>query len=73
MPWILQGGKPVKVTRTTSRDTVIQRPVEVPDGSVSVVTEWVGDDPERAKQALRVERQKDNPRVTLVEALERVE
>lgn len=36
------------------------------------VLEWVGDDPERAVEALEVEQAKDKPRSTLVKQLEKL-
>jgi hypothetical protein len=43
---------------------------EVPDGTVEDVLDWVGDDRDRAQDALAAEQSKPTPRVTLVEALE---
>lgn len=43
---------------------------EVPDGSVTDVLAWVGDDYDRATAALNVEQAKSTPRVTLVQQLE---
>lgn len=42
----------------------------VPEGSIAKVLDWVGDDPDRAQEALDVERESDNPRSTLVAQLE---
>lgn len=42
------------------------------DGTVSDVLDWVGDDPQRAEQALGIENGKDEPRKTLVAQLEKV-
>jgi hypothetical protein len=42
---------------------------DVPTGSVAEVTEWVGDDPDRATQALTAETGRDHPRKSLVEHL----
>jgi hypothetical protein len=39
---------------------------EVPDGTVDEVKEWVGDDPDRAQQALDAENAKASPRSSLV-------
>lgn len=44
----------------------------VPDGTTEEVIAWVGDDKDRAKRALDKENAGDNPRVTLVEPLEKV-
>ena len=43
---------------------------EVPDGTITEVKAWVGEDPDRAQAALDAEGTKDNPRVTLVEYLQ---
>jgi hypothetical protein len=45
---------------------------EVPDGTVAEVLEWVGDDSDRAVAALEAEEAADQPRTTLVAALEKV-
>ena len=45
---------------------------KVPEGTVAEITEWVGDDPRRAKKALKEENKSDSPRSTLVEALEKL-
>ena len=51
---------------------------DVPDGPVPVdgtavdVLDWVGDDPERAAEALAAEQAKDKPRSTLVKQLEKL-
>lgn len=45
---------------------------EVPAGSVDDVVGWVGDDQTRAVMALQVERQRDRPRVGVIEPLERL-
>jgi len=42
------------------------------DASAAVVLAWVGDDPERAAEALEAERAKDKPRSTLVKSLEKL-
>ncbi|MFB6977692.1 hypothetical protein [Streptomyces scopuliridis] len=42
------------------------------EASAAAVADWVGDDPERAKEALAAEQAKDKPRSTLVKALEKV-
>jgi hypothetical protein len=49
---------------TDARDT------EPPDGTVDVVKSWVGGDPVRAEAALKAERARETPRVSLVGALE---
>lgn len=46
---------------------------EVPDGTIAVVLEWVGDSPERASEALSAEQLKgDKARLTLIGELERI-
>ncbi|MFG3709206.1 hypothetical protein ACGF7U_31370 [Micromonospora sp. NPDC047670] len=45
---------------------------QVPDGSLDVVLQWVGGDPQRAQAALDAENDREKPRSTLVEALERL-
>lgn len=42
---------------------------DVPDGTISDVLEWVGDDIDRAVDALTVEQAADNPRSTLIASL----
>jgi hypothetical protein len=44
--------------------------VEVPEGSVREILAWVGDDHERATEALRVEQARETPRKSLVRELE---
>lgn len=44
----------------------------VPDGPAKDVLAWVGDDSDRAVAALEVEEARDQPRTTLVAALEKV-
>lgn len=41
----------------------------VPDGSIAVVLGWVGEDKDRAREALKVESRAEKPRVTLVNTL----
>lgn len=45
---------------------------EVPDGTRDDVLAWVGDDSDRAVAALEAEELRDQPRTTLVAALEKV-
>ena len=45
---------------------------DVPEGTVRKVTEWVGDDKDRAQRALEEEQAKENPRKSLIEKLEEV-
>jgi hypothetical protein len=47
-------------------------PDAVPDGTVDEVLAWVGDDPERVRQAMAVEVGRDKPRSTLIDALTRI-
>lgn len=44
----------------------------VPTGSSGDVLAWVGDDPDRARQAVEVERQRDRPRTTLLAKLDSI-
>lgn len=39
----------------------------VPDGTISEIEEWVGDDPQRAVKALAAEEARDNPRKGITE------
>ncbi|MGI5408727.1 hypothetical protein ACQEV9_18275 [Streptomyces chartreusis] len=43
-----------------------------PDAPVKEVLAWVGDDPDRASEALELEQAKDQPRSTLVKQLEKI-
>lgn len=45
---------------------------QVPDGPAKDVLAWVGDDSDRAVAALEAEEARDQPRTTLVAALEKV-
>lgn len=49
----------------------VSDPAEVPDGTIEEVSEWVGDDPVRATQAAAVEQKRPEPRVTLLDQLDR--
>lgn len=42
------------------------------DGVAKDVLAWVGDDPDRADEALEAEQAKDSPRSTLVKALQKI-
>ena len=42
---------------------------DVPDGSISDVLDWVGEDEDRKAQALEAEQAKESPRSTLVDKL----
>lgn len=43
---------------------------DVPEGTITEVLDWVGDDPERARAALDAEYASSNPRSTLITQLE---
>lgn len=43
----------------------------VPDGTAAEVLAWIGDDPDRARQALAAERQREKPRKSLLTKLRR--
>lgn len=45
---------------------------EVPEGSATVVLEWVGSDPDRAQRALDAEAERNQPRTGLTAALEKI-
>ena len=45
---------------------------DVPDGNVDEITEWVGSDVGRARRALAAEKERKNPRKTLVAQLDEV-
>jgi len=45
---------------------------ELPEGTTAEILEWVGDNPTRARKALAAERKTDDPRVTLVEPLQKI-
>lgn len=66
----LQGGKVVDYD-PFSPEIVTEADFEpyVPDGSISEVLAWVGDDPDRAVLALKAELAKETPRSTLVDKL----
>lgn len=42
------------------------------DGTVREIEDWVGDNPDRAREALAIEEDRDKPRSTLVESLRNV-
>ncbi|MBX7264928.1 hypothetical protein KIF24_01905 [Micromonospora sp. Llam7] len=57
-------------TKTTPPASTPADGDEVPDASVTKVTEWVGDDRDRATRALKVEQERgDRARVSLVDHL----
>jgi hypothetical protein len=43
-----------------------------PEGTAAEILEWVADDPTRAQAALDAENERDNPRSTLIDSLEKV-
>jgi hypothetical protein len=45
---------------------------DVPTGTIEEVLTWVGDDPLRAQLAAAVESQRDTPRATLAQALDKI-
>lgn len=45
---------------------------EVPEGNADAVLDWVGDDRDRAAQALTVEKERENPRSTLISKLRKL-
>ena len=67
----LQGGKVIDFDPFSAgvKDTPPAVTIEVPDGSISDVLKWVGDDPARAAAALAAEYARDVPRSTLVDKL----
>lgn len=60
-----EDGSPIEAT-----DPAPAASNELPTGSVAVVLDWVGDDRDRAVEALAAERAQDKPRKSLVAALE---
>jgi hypothetical protein len=65
--------EPVNPTRDPALTDAASGAAEVPpDGTVTQVAEWVGDDPVRARSALAAEERRDAPRTTLVDQLQRV-
>ena len=62
--------KPVEQPQAEQEQEAVE--LEVPGGSVDEITEWVGDDKDRAKAALAAENVKSSPRKTLVAALNEV-
>lgn len=47
-------------------------PSEVPGGNADAVLDWVGDDRTRAAEALAVEKERENPRSTLIGKLKKL-
>lgn len=45
---------------------------EVPEGTIEEISQWVGEDPARAQRALDAERERAQPRSTLVAALDKL-
>lgn len=64
--------EPVNPTRDPALSAATPGPAEPPDGTKDDVLAWVGDDRQRAEQALEAEHRRDKPRTTLVDALGRV-
>lgn len=67
----LQGGRVVDYDpfSATVEDVAPVASIRVPDGPISDVLAWVGDDPDRAAAALEAELGKDTPRSSLVDKL----
>jgi hypothetical protein len=68
---------PEPITKQPERDSGVEGSPEsgfgeVPDGPAKDVLAWVGDDSDRAVAALEAEEKRDQPRTTLVSALEKV-
>ena len=63
--------EPVDLTRDPVLSDV-PAGVDVPEGTVAEVLDFVGDDPAKAREALAAEKQRDKPRATLTDALTRV-
>lgn len=57
---------------TTNEPENNENTEEVPEGNISEITDWVGDDKDRAQLALDAENGQDTPRKTLVKHLEEV-
>lgn len=53
-------------------DEVAKNGDEVPDGNADAVLDWVGDDRDRAQKALDAEKDRENPRSTLISKLKKV-
>lgn len=45
---------------------------DVPEGNADAVLDWVGDDRDRAEQAIAVEKERENPRSTLISKLRKL-
>jgi hypothetical protein len=62
--------EPVEVT-TTSEETPDNPPqLQVPEGSIRELLEWVGDDTTKAESALEAEHKREKPRKSLIADLE---
>lgn len=62
-----------KAWRPAGHEPEPELPVELDiEASASSVLAWVGEDPERAAEALAAEQAKEKPRSTLVKALEKL-
>lgn len=65
--------KPLVADAADSGTNKAEPPAELDiDATAADVLDWVGDDPERADEALAKETAKDKPRTTLVKALEKI-
>jgi hypothetical protein len=70
-----EGSEPAEGEQEPGTDEAPVEGGERPDLGNTIIKEtleWVGDDPTRAQEALNAERTSDQPRATLIEALERV-
>lgn len=77
--WRPAAEEPADSEETEEEDPEEEPEPEDPDGdeldidaTAADVLGWVGDDPDRAEEALAAERDKDKPRSTLVKQLERL-
>ncbi|MEV0646095.1 hypothetical protein AB0I28_12595 [Phytomonospora sp. NPDC050363] len=67
--YLAAGGGPVECLDAPE---VPETPEGLPDGSADDVLAWVGEDPDRALEALLAEEAKDKPRVTLLGKLRKL-
>jgi hypothetical protein len=68
----MPGGKNVEMMKSSNDGS--PEPVEpaanaVPDGTVAEINDWVGDNTDRAQQALDAEEKREKPRVSLLNSL----
>lgn len=59
-----------EIERVLKEGKPAEAPEKITDGTIAEVLEWVGEDVDRAQQALDEENYKDSPRKTLVDELE---